>query len=342
MNIYKSNKHFIDVLSTDDLKYILSLPEVKNAKLNINNTNKNMIYFNIKLTPSIKSSIKQKLGLDLNKYSSIPMRWIKGDTPPHTDKGEHDFKNTYLIYLNDSVGELVIGETSYPIQSNNGFVFQEGIFHKTTNTGNQPRLMMGPMNELAEPVGLHGAGAAYMPIFLGGGAICLYTLYRVLPQLYNAYLTAPKETSNTLKKIILVTTILTIIIFQYRFRKCDGINAYISANNNLVYYQGVDADAEQMNKEDIDTIIIKAKKTVQELSQFKGYDEHPGYCNYYISNNIYTNGILVFTIIFVLSSIILKQYNTKWVVIAYILLFLINNMMNLPKALLSSIQSVFV
>jgi hypothetical protein len=81
------------------------------------------------------------------------MRWIKGDTAPHVDIGASNFKNTYLLYLNDSLGEFVIDSQSYPIQANSGFVFNEGISHKTLNTGAEPRLLLGPMNELAEPVG---------------------------------------------------------------------------------------------------------------------------------------------------------------------------------------------
>jgi len=32
--------------------------------------------------------------------------------------------------------------------------FREGLFHKTVGTGSTPRLLLGPMNEFAEPVGL--------------------------------------------------------------------------------------------------------------------------------------------------------------------------------------------
>jgi len=82
------------------------------------------------------------------------MRWIKGDTAPHMDTGASDFQNTYLLYLNDSPGELVIDSTSYPIEANTGFVFNEGLQHETQGTGAIPRLLLGPMNELAEPVGV--------------------------------------------------------------------------------------------------------------------------------------------------------------------------------------------
>jgi len=89
----------------------------------------------------------------LNENSNIPMRWIKGDTAPHFDVGASDFNTTYLLYLNDSPGELVIDNQSYPIEANTGFSFHEGVSHKTQHTENIPRLLVGPMNELIEPVG---------------------------------------------------------------------------------------------------------------------------------------------------------------------------------------------
>jgi hypothetical protein len=55
--------------------------------------------------------------------------------------------------VNDSEGSFVLGSEAYPIQANTAFVFSEGISHKTEGTGLEPRLLVGPMNELAEPVG---------------------------------------------------------------------------------------------------------------------------------------------------------------------------------------------
>jgi hypothetical protein len=81
------------------------------------------------------------------------MRWIKGDTAPHVDIGRSTFQNTYLLYLNDSPGEFIVDSQSYPIKANTGFIFNEGLSHETQHTENVPRLLLGPMNELAEPVG---------------------------------------------------------------------------------------------------------------------------------------------------------------------------------------------
>ena len=144
-----------NVLSTDDLLFIHSLPEVLAAKAKIDASSTMMVYFSISLTDSMRGALQERFGLDLSSVSAIPMRWLKGDTAPHIDRAASasTFTNTYLVYLNDSAGEFVLGDTSYPIAANMGYVFNEGIMHETLGTGSSPRLLLGPMNELAEPVG---------------------------------------------------------------------------------------------------------------------------------------------------------------------------------------------
>jgi hypothetical protein len=149
-----------NVLSVEELNYINNRPEVLLAKSSLDKKSSGMIYFSVPVTNSIRSTLEREFGLHLSLDSQIPMRWIKGDTAPHVDVGASNFKNTYLLYLNDSPGELVVDSQSYPIQSNTGVVFNEGLSHKTQYTENIPRLLLGPMNELAEPV---GSNVTYFP-----------------------------------------------------------------------------------------------------------------------------------------------------------------------------------
>ena len=142
------------VLSAADIEYINALPEVIAAKKRLDKLNSGKIYFNIELTESIRNSISERFNVNLTNISRIPMRWIKGDTEPHIDRAATNFDNTYLVYLNDSQGEFVLEDTSYPISENTGFIFNEGLSHSTHNTGSTPRLLLGPMNELANPVGV--------------------------------------------------------------------------------------------------------------------------------------------------------------------------------------------
>jgi hypothetical protein len=144
---------YTNVLSNEDLHYLNNHPEVLLAKATLDSKPSGTVYFTVPITSLIRDTLKSQFGLYLPIDSQIPMRWIKGDTTPHIDIGSSRFKNTYLLYLNDSPGELIVDSQSYPIQHNTGFVFNEGLSHKTLNTGNVPRLLLGPMNELIEPVG---------------------------------------------------------------------------------------------------------------------------------------------------------------------------------------------
>jgi hypothetical protein len=149
-----------NVLTAEELHYLNNLPEVLTAKASLDSRPSGMVYFSVSLTDSIRATLHSRFGLDLSGHSSIPMRWIKGDTRPHVDIGASNFQNTYLLYLNDSPGELIVDSESYPIQANTGVVFSEGLSHETNNTEGVPRLLLGPMNELAEPV-----GSAYIDYF---------------------------------------------------------------------------------------------------------------------------------------------------------------------------------
>lgn len=140
-----------NVFSNEDVTYLNTHPEVIAAQAKLETSNN--VYFSVPLTDSLKAAIHAHLALDVSALSQVPMRWIKGDTAEHVDVGRSDFANTYLVYLNDSAGELVLGDATYPIAANTAFVFNEGIAHSTRDTAGTPRLLLGPMNEKGEPVG---------------------------------------------------------------------------------------------------------------------------------------------------------------------------------------------
>ena len=143
-----------NVFSSDELNYLNNLPEVLAAKARLSTSGpSDKVYFKIPLTHEIRQTINQKLCIDLS-VEEIPMRWIKGDTAPHIDTGSSAFERTYLVYMNDSAGEFILGDDSYPITANSAFIFNEGLSHKTLATGTEPRLLLGPMNEFAQQVGV--------------------------------------------------------------------------------------------------------------------------------------------------------------------------------------------
>ena len=139
-------------LSDLDINF-LNIPEVIKAKQQIDKLSDGSIYFSIDGFDIIKNILYENLGTDLFKLNSIPMRWIKGDTKPHIDNGIKSFEKTYLVYLTDSQGELIIDSKSYPINKGNAYVFDEGLSHQTVGTGSEPRLLLGPMSESGISVG---------------------------------------------------------------------------------------------------------------------------------------------------------------------------------------------
>jgi hypothetical protein len=150
---------YANLFSAEDLAYLTALPQVLEAKSRLETSK--VVYFSIPLTATIRESLKERLGLDLANKSEIPMRWIKGDTPAHVDIGSTAFENTYLAYINESSGQFILGNDSYPIDENTAFVFHEGLRHETIGTGLSPRLLLGPMNEFASPVGAPPAISYY-------------------------------------------------------------------------------------------------------------------------------------------------------------------------------------
>ena len=139
----------ISILSRNEINELLqnSIIEINKIKL----LNESLVKFSISLPNEIKLKLENNLSIRLS--DSVPMRWIKGDTLPHIDKGESYFENTYLIYLTDSNGSLIIDGINHPIMAGNAHIFSEGLEHFTINTENNERLMIGPMSENGFVVG---------------------------------------------------------------------------------------------------------------------------------------------------------------------------------------------
>jgi len=140
-----------NLLSSSEIADILNDPTVQSYKEKVQALLK--VDFSIQVSDEIKNKLETGFGINLTEITSIPMRWIKGDTPQHADRGENHFSNTYLLYLTDSVGNLIIDGQSYPIIAGDAHIFSEGVEHSTINTGTGERLMIGPMSENGFRVG---------------------------------------------------------------------------------------------------------------------------------------------------------------------------------------------
>ncbi len=133
----------------DDL---LTHPEVMAAKARLDRrTGDSSETFFVPLTSTLRAYLQLPSSL-----SSVPLRWIKGDTPAHMDRGTAPFSETRLVYLTDSPGNLLLDAIPYPIRKGYSYTFSEGTPHETMGTGSEPRLLLGPMSEQGIPVGASG------------------------------------------------------------------------------------------------------------------------------------------------------------------------------------------
>jgi len=220
------------VLPQEYIDYFTNLPEVKEAKERIDRQSEGKIYFTVSLLPSIKSYLIENIGLDLKDANSIPMRWVKGDTLPHIDLCGHPFEKTYLAYLTDSTGELIVDGNSYQITKGSGYIFSEGMRHETVGTGMEPRLLLGPMSENGVVVGegyTVNADGATDTIYIRYDSDLAKNVYKInngieqdllFPlSIYNINI----DPANNILKIIFTTDITLTNSYDYFVCGSDGI-----------------------------------------------------------------------------------------------------------------------
>jgi hypothetical protein len=141
-----SNNYSVEnVLNSNDIEKILKIPGVEYQRRGLSRSN--TVKFFASLPRKIKEKLDNSLGIKLSNVENVPMRWIKGDTATHIDRGQDVFVNTYIVYLTNSVGSLIVDGNNYPIQAGNAVFFGEGVEHSTQGTDNTERLMIGPISE---------------------------------------------------------------------------------------------------------------------------------------------------------------------------------------------------
>lgn len=219
------------LVSNIDFNYFFYLPQVIEAKKKVDELSNGSIYFTINLTSTIKQALLNALDLDLSNIDNIPMRWIKGDTLPHIDRGIQSFNDTYLLYLTDSEGSLIIDNESYPILKGNAYKFNEGLEHKTIGTGNVPRLLLGPMSETGISVGGASitADGATDTVYIQYNSSLTINEYRINDGIWNtlslpvAISNSNADRSNNILKIIFTTNITLNSSADYFLCSSDGI-----------------------------------------------------------------------------------------------------------------------
>jgi hypothetical protein len=143
----------LSILSRNEINELLQNPMIEINKIKL--LNESLVKFSISLPNEIKTKLENELSIHLS--DTVPIRWVRGDTSPHIDKGDAEFDNTYLIYLTDSDGSLIIDNIHHPIIAGNAHIFSEGLEHSTINTTNE-RLIIGPMSENGFEVGIPPGG----------------------------------------------------------------------------------------------------------------------------------------------------------------------------------------
>lgn len=141
---------YSDILSDADILEITSMPEVVSFMSSFGTFNIRKQNIIITLPVEMTNKINDIFNINV---TSVPFTLIKGDTHPHKDTGSNEFNYTHLIYLNDNIGQIIIDSVSYNITKKTGFKFSEGLIHETVNTGNDVRMLIGPMDHLGSPVG---------------------------------------------------------------------------------------------------------------------------------------------------------------------------------------------
>jgi hypothetical protein len=269
-------------ISNLDIDYILSLPEVINAKYRIDSQTEGSIYFNIDLNESLRKILLEKFGLEFSKINSIPMRWIKGDTKPHIDKSSHSFDKTYLAYLTDSPGELIVDDESYPIVKGNAYVFSEGLSHETIGTCFEPRLLLGPMSESGISVGgdvvitANGeTDTIYVKFFFEEPGLGTGNFYRINNGSWNPIVSSPT---------------VTIINSNTAYRLKVLIEDFIGMNNDTERFSFVCAsDNIQFGSTSLTTSGTRVTIGMGSIENYPGLIRNgttinPGYNNIYVFN----------------------------------------------------------
>jgi len=121
----------------------------------VKNTTTNVTTFYIYVSEAICTKLFNRLRLAISPHQRIPLTCAVGDVPSHVDHPADGspFDDTYVLYLNDREGDLVIGGEAYPIQQGRCYVFSEGMEHSVVGANNSTRWMLGPMTKMGTKVG---------------------------------------------------------------------------------------------------------------------------------------------------------------------------------------------
>jgi hypothetical protein len=138
-----------DIFTHEELASLLQDPIVIAEKGLLSETRRK-IRFSMELPENILTKIR---GLGVSLKETVPMTWIAEDSAQHTDVGDGDFEKTVVVYVSPAIGSLILDNETFEIKEGRAFSFPKGVSHNTVGTGQEPRLLIGPMSEQGFPVG---------------------------------------------------------------------------------------------------------------------------------------------------------------------------------------------
>ena len=148
-----------DIFTHEELASLLQDPIVIAEKGLLSETRRK-IRFSMELPENILTKIR---GLGISLKETVPMTWIAEDSVQHTDQGEADFEKTVVVYVSPAIGSLVLDNEPFEIKEGRAFSFPKGVSHHTVGTGQEPRLLIGPMSEQGFYVGF--STIYYLPTY---------------------------------------------------------------------------------------------------------------------------------------------------------------------------------
>lgn len=141
--------YYMPVLSNTEIRTILDSIQLPNIDAH---TQARCDILANRLPASVLQKIEE-MGIEVGEY--LPFTCIRGDFERHVDKtyDGHQFEQTTVIYLTDNCGTFYVGENPYSISAGEAITFGSGVEHYTENTGDDMRVIIGPLNERGERVG---------------------------------------------------------------------------------------------------------------------------------------------------------------------------------------------
>jgi hypothetical protein len=142
--------YYMPVLSNTEIRTILDTIQLPNIDAH---TQARCDILANRLPASVLQKIEE-MGIEVGEY--LPFTCIRGDFERHVDKtyDGDQFEQTTVIYLTDNCGTFYVGENPYSISAGEAITFGSGVEHYTENTGDDMRVIIGPLNERGERVGV--------------------------------------------------------------------------------------------------------------------------------------------------------------------------------------------